>query len=168
MSNELLIRKAVSADLASLTDIYNEEVLHSTATLDIRPQSYEERRIWFDAHDGDRHPVFVAAVGGVPAGYVSLSAFRPKEGFDATVELSVYVAKDHRGNGIAKALMAHVLAYARSHGGIRTVISVITKGNDASVRLHERFGFSYCGCLPGVGFKFGKPVDSCFYVLPVD
>ncbi len=42
---------------------------------------------------------------------------------------------------------------------VHTVISVITGGNEASLKLHEAFGFEYCGVLREVGEKFGRRLD---------
>lgn len=53
-------------------------------------------------------------------------------------------------------LMAEILEIAKQRSDIHTVISVITDGNDASVALHEDFGFEYCGTMKEVGKKFGK------------
>ena len=45
--------------------------------------------------------------------------------------------------------------------GRRQIIAVIgDSANLASIRLHEKFGFTSVGMLPAVGFKFGRWVDS--------
>ncbi|SIG96725.1 phosphinothricin acetyltransferase [Mycobacteroides abscessus subsp. abscessus] len=44
-----------------------------------------------------------------------------------------------------------------------TIISGLTAGNEASVRLHERLGFHYIGIFKEVGFKFGEWQDVLFY-----
>ena len=90
--------------------------------------------------------------------------------FDAylqTVELSVYVAPESRGRGIASALMEAVLRLAREDADTHTVVSVIAGGNAASVRLHEKFGFTYSGTLHEVGLKFGRYLDIVNYELRV-
>ena len=40
-------------------------------------------------------------------------------------------------------------------------------GNAASVRLHEKFGFTYSGTLHEVGLKFGRYLDIVNYELHV-
>lgn len=94
--------------------------------------------------------------GGTVAGYASLSEYREKEAYAATVELSIYVAVEFRGRGIARTLMEAILAEARRRDDIHTIISVITEGNDVSVHLHEEFGFEHCGTMREVGEKFGR------------
>ena len=74
----------------------------------------------------------------------------------STVELSIYIDKQYRGKGIADALMQHIIQYAKQTAGIHCIISVITTGNDISVHLHKKYGFTYAGTLHEVGNKFGE------------
>ena len=53
---ELTIRPAALRDLEALTAIYNYEVEHGVATLDLTPRTLAERRVWLDAHNVDNHP----------------------------------------------------------------------------------------------------------------
>ncbi|MBO5671505.1 MAG: GNAT family N-acetyltransferase, partial [Clostridia bacterium] len=54
---------------------------------------------------------------------------------------------------------------ARQRGELHTIVSVITSGNDASVALHKKFGFTYCGTIREVGSKFGRMLDIQNYQL---
>ncbi|MCI6719958.1 MAG: N-acetyltransferase family protein [Clostridiales bacterium] len=164
---ELTIRPAALRDLEALTAIYNYEVEHGVATLDLTPRTLAERRVWLDAHNVDNHPLLVAEVDGVVVGYASLSSYRPKEAYRTTVELSVYIAPDRRGQGVAAALMTELLALARQDPDTHAVVSVITSGNEASRRLHEKFGFTFCGTVPDVAFKFGRSLGIDHYRLSV-
>lgn len=164
---ELTIRPAALRDLEALTAIYNYEVEHGVATLDLTPRTLAERRVWLDAHNVDNHPLLVAEADGVIVGYASLSSYRPKEAYRTTVELSVYIAPDRRGQGVAAALMTELLALARQDPDTRAVVSVITSGNEASRHLHEKFGFTFCGTVPDVAFKFGRSLGIDHYRLSV-
>lgn len=163
----LLVRRGRPEDLGALRDIYNYEVEHGVATLDLTPRSFEDRAAWFEAHQSDLHPLYVAEICGVLAGYATLSPYRAKEAYRPTVELSVYVGPDHRGRGVASVLMRALLAHARAYPDIHLVVSVITSGNAASVHLHEKFGFSYAGTLHQVGLKNNVYQDICMYELLV-
>lgn len=163
----MLIRKAVSGDLAGTLEIYNYEVENGTATLDLRPKSKEEWRLWMDAHNRDNHPLYVAEEDGVIAGYASLSTYREKEAFRSTVELSVYVHPMYRHRGVATALLSRIISAAEDDADTHMIVSVITAGNEVSERLHERFGFKYCGTLSEVGFKLGQYRDVHHYELRV-
>lgn len=161
------IRPAVIKDMPRLLDIYNYEVLNGTATFDLHPKTMDERMEWFHGHNVDNHPLIVAEADGKAVGYASLSPYRPKEAYAATVELSVYIDPEYRNRGIARRLVADILDMARQREDIHTVISVITDGNEASVKLHEEFGFTCCGKLREVGKKFGKLLGTVTYQLMV-
>lgn len=150
-----------------LLDIYNYEVEHGVATLDLQPKDMQQWEAWFAAHNVENHPLLVAETDGHVAGYASLSDYREKEAYKTTVELSVYIGPDDRQKGIATALMEAILAEARRDGRTHTVVSVITAGNEASVRLHRRFGFEFCGTIREVGMKFGRYLDIENYSLRV-
>lgn len=163
----MYIRKAEQRDLCRLLDIYNYEVAHGVATLDLAPKTLPEWQSWFDAHNVENHPLFVAEENGQVTGYASLSSYREKEAYRSTVELSIYIHPEHRRKGVAGALMAFILDAARADGSIHTVVSVITTGNEASCRLHEKFGFTFCGTIREVGMKFGRYLDIDNYSLRV-
>ena len=159
------IRVAEERDMPQLLAIYNYEVEHGTATFDLHKKTMAERSEWFYAHNHDNHPLIVAELEDKAVGYASLSPYRDKEAYAATVELSVYVDPEYRRRGIARRLMAEILAEARRRQDIHTVVSVITGGNAASVALHEDFGFEYCGTIKEVGKKFGRLLDIVNYQL---
>lgn len=163
----MIIRKAEVSDLQELMDIYNYEVLNGVATFDLEPKILEEREVWFDAHSSTKHPLIVAEIDGKVAGYASLSKYRDKAAYDSTVELSVYIGRESRGQGVATKLMEHILELARQEESIHTVVSVITAGNEVSRKLHRRFGFEYCGTVAEVGMKFGKYLGVEHYRLGV-
>lgn len=146
-----------------MMEIFNYEVRNSTASFAITEQSYEERLAWFWSHGGERHPLIAAEQDGRVAGYACLSDYRPYEAYKGTAELSVYVSRDFRRQGIGEALMRELLDMARSCGKLHTVISVITGNNEASIRLHEKMGFSYCGTMHRAGEKFGQLLDIVNY-----
>lgn len=162
----MIIRIGKREDVEKLLQIYNYEVINATATFDLNPRTLEERMEWFDEHQG-HHPLIVAEIEGEVAGYATLSPYRTKEAYKSTVELSVYVDLKFRGRRIGKTLMEEILRMAREDETLHTVISVITGGNAASIRLHEEFGFVHCGTMREVGEKFGKLLDIDNYQLMV-
>ena len=154
----MIIRNAEERDLPDILEIYNYEVLHGVATLDLNEKTLDDRKMWFLAHTGS-HRIIVAEIDGKAVGYASLSPYREKEAYKSTVELSIYVNVNYRRQGIAKALMRDILEIARNDKLLHTVVSVITSGNEASEKLHKDFGFTYCGTLREVGFKSGSYRD---------
>ena len=153
-----MIRAATDADLGAILAIYNDAVLNTTAIWNETPVDLENRRAWLAARSKAGFPVLVAEEEGRVAGYGSFGDFRPFEGYRVTVEHSVYVAADSRGKGFGAALLAALIDEARRLDK-RVMIGGIDAANAVSIALHTKFGFAEAGRLPGVGVKFGRPLD---------
>lgn len=159
------IREAVIEDLPAILEIYNDAILTTTATFDLEEETLEGRTAWF-LHHGDKYPLIVAVKDNHVVGYCCLSQFQEKPAYNPTSELSIYISAAHRGEGIGGKLMEDILFRAPKLG-FHAIISGITAGNEASIRLHEKFGFSLVGTLKEVGYKFGEWQDVCYYELIV-
>ena len=72
-----MIRRAVLQDIPALMDIYNEAILHTTATFDTEVKDMENRKAWFAEHNG-RYVIYVDVEDGKVAGYASLSRYRDR------------------------------------------------------------------------------------------
>jgi phosphinothricin acetyltransferase len=153
----IMIRPATENDVPAITEIYNEAVLNTTATFDTEVKSVEDRLKWFHAHD-DSFPVFVATLHDRVVGWASLSRWSDRCAYDSTAETSLYVHADFRKQGIGKQLMDLLVKEGASIGK-HTLIARITHGNEQSIYLHERLGFTVIGTLREVGVKFGKYHD---------
>lgn len=162
-----MIRRAEIKDIPVLMEIYNDAILHTTATFDTETKDYENRLAWFHEHTG-RYVIYVYEEAGAVMGYASLSRYRDRKAFDPAVEISIYIHGEYRGRGIGRKLMEQTLNYAKECEEIGTVISLITGENEVSIHLHEKFGFSYCGQIRNAGVKFGKSLNLNAYQIIYD
>ncbi|MCA1030358.1 N-acetyltransferase family protein [Bacillus timonensis] len=154
-------RPATISDLDNMLAIYNEAILSTVATFDTVPRTQEEQLHWFKNH-GPSHPILVTEQNGIVVGWISLSKWSDRQAYNQTVELSMYIHKDFRGQGAGKELMQQILKVAkRAH--LHTIISRISDGNDASIHLHKQFGFNEIGTMKEVGKKFGRFIDVHIY-----
>ncbi|MFM7737349.1 MAG: N-acetyltransferase family protein [Alphaproteobacteria bacterium] len=152
----VLLRPGRIGDLERLTTIYNHWVRESAWTLDLDEVTLEERRAWFDRHGpSGRHRLIVAEVDGRVAGWSASTAYRPRRGFDATVETSVYLDPLCTGRGLGTRLYRALLEALRSED-VHRVVAAITLPNPASIALHERLGFARVGCFRECGRKHGR------------
>jgi L-amino acid N-acyltransferase len=151
-------RLAELRDAEAIRAIYNLEVLESTVTFDLVPRSLEEQTRWIEEHSGG-HPAIVAVDDDDTVfGFASLSPFKARAAYAPTVEDSVYVHRDGRGQGIGELLLREILMLGTNHG-FHSVMARIVGGHDASIALHRKCGFQEIGSEREVGRKFSRWLD---------
>lgn len=160
----LTVRTALETDLPQILAIYNDIIRHTTAVYDYAPHTLEMRTSWYRSLRELRLPVLVAATGDRLVGFGSLSPFRKWGAYKYSVENSVYVAAESRGRGIGGMLLGPLIA-AAGELQMHTIVAGIDAGNDASLRLHQKFGFEQVAHFRQVGFKFGRWLDLKFLQL---
>jgi phosphinothricin acetyltransferase len=161
------LRPATPADIPAIAAIYRPAVLTGTASFELEPPSDAEMLRRFEAVTNAGYPYFVAEIDGRVAGYAYASAYRTRPGYRFTVENSVYVAEDAQGKGVGRALLAELIP-ACTAKGYRLMVAIIgDSANFASITLHRRAGFTFCGTIHSVGFKFGRWLDSVIMQLPL-
>jgi L-amino acid N-acyltransferase YncA len=158
------VRDARPADAVAMREIYNDAVAHTTAVFDDVPRTLEAQQAWLTSKGDQGWPVLVAESGGRVVGYATFGAFRAWPAYRHTVENSIYVAPDRRGQGVGKGLLGPLLERARQRR-VHAVIAAITADNEASLRLHARFGYREVGRFPEVGHKFERWLDVVFMEL---
>lgn len=166
MNNQtpISIRPATTADVPGILDIYNDAILHTTAVYNYLPHTPDMRMNWFLEKKDQGFPVLVADIEGVVAGYSCLGHFRAFAAYKYTAESSVYVHADHRGKGIARALMQPLIEAAQALD-LHAIVAGIDADNTASIKLHEQFGFVEVARFKQVGYKFDKWLDLLFLQL---
>ena len=160
----IAIRDARETDLDGMLAIYNDAVLTTTAVYDYQPRSTEQQAAWFQAKREQNLPVLVADDGGAVAGFASYGPFRPWPAYLHSVENSLYVAPDRRGQGIGSLLLPALIARA-SERKLHTMIAGIDATNEASLRLHAKFAFARVAQFREVGWKFERWLDLTFLQL---
>jgi len=157
------VRYAEERDLARLTEIYNHYVLTTAITFDLEPFAVDERRAWLAKFSRrGPHRLFVAERDGVVLGYAGTTGFRDRRAYDTTVEVTVYCAPEATGRGIGT-LLYRALFEALAGEDLHLAIAGTTLPNDASIALHERFGFTLVGVMHSVGWKFDRYWDVAWY-----
>ena len=154
------IRPAREADLAAITAIYAAEVRERTATFELPPPDLAEMTRRFRALIDGGFPYLAANLDGDVVGYAYAGPYRPRPAYRFTVENSVYLAPEIHRRGIGLQLLTRLIADCEARG-YRQMIAVIgDSANAGSIGLHRRAGFAMIGTHPGVGFKFGRWLDT--------
>ncbi|MEU1853443.1 N-acetyltransferase family protein [Streptomyces sp. NPDC019990] len=166
---EVQVRPGVEADLNSLTALYNHYVRETAITFDTEIFTPRERRPWLLSHPEDGpYRLMVAVTPGTQEilGYATSSPFRAKAAYATSVETTVYVAPGAGRRGVGTHLY-NALFEALSGEDLHRAYAGIALPNEASTRLHERFGFQYVGTYREVGRKFGRYWDVAWYEKPL-
>jgi phosphinothricin acetyltransferase len=162
---EVQVRPGAEEDLEALTGIYNHYVRETAITFDTAEFTAEERRPWLLSHPEDGpHRLMVATDGDTQEilGYATSSPYRPKPAYETSVEVTVYVAP-HAGRRGIGTLLYKALFAALAGEDLHRAYAGIALPNEASTRLHERFGFRHLGTHREVGRKFGRYWDVAWY-----
>lgn len=154
---QFTIRPAALTDAHDFAAIYRPIVESTTISFEEEAPDAPEfsRRI---SAVTTLYPWLVAQDARDVFGFAYASRHRERSAYRYSVDVSVYVAQDARGHGIATALYEALFACLHELGFHRAFAGVALP-NDASVRLHERFGFEPVGIYKEVGFKFGRWID---------
>ncbi|MEP6545910.1 MAG: N-acetyltransferase family protein [Gammaproteobacteria bacterium] len=157
----IAIDNASPQDLPQILAIYNEVIRNSTAVYSEEELTAARGEAWFDAKAGNGFPLIVARdVAGI-AGFGTFGEFRAWPCYWQTVEHSVHVRVDRRGQGVGRALVVELLARAVA-GAKHVMIAGIDADNAVSIGLHRSLGFNAVGHFHEVGFKFGRWLDLVF------
>jgi L-amino acid N-acyltransferase len=161
------VRDATADDLPAILAIYNDVIATTTAVYRDEPADLEDRRIWWQGRVTQGYPVLVADEDGAVQGFASFGDFRAWPGYRFTVEHTVHVRSECRGQGVGAALMTVLLARGRALGK-HVMMAGVDAENAGSIRFHERLGFEQVGHLREVGFKFGRRLDLVFLQRMLD
>ncbi len=153
------IRDATDSDVPDIQAIYAHHVLHGTGTFEEEPPSVEEIALRFH-HVIDCGCVWLVAADATGVlGFGYYAPFRDRSAYRFTVEDSIYVREDVRGQGVGKALVSRLIALATA-AGLRQMIAVIGDSeNVGSIGVHASLGFQMIGTMRSTGIKFGRWLD---------
>jgi len=158
----MIIRDASQSDLPGILAIYNEVITNSTAVYALEPVSLENRAQWMAARQAQGFPVLAAVEDSHVLGFASYGEWRGAwAGYRYTVEHSVHVSASHRGSSIGRQLIEHLIGRAEQ-AGLHVMIGGIDAENAASIKFHERLGFTPVAHFRQVGHKFGRWLDLVF------
>jgi phosphinothricin acetyltransferase len=161
LNADVTIRTARAEDAADIQAIYAPFVQETSVSFETVPPSVETMAARISSNLA-RHGYFVAqSVAGI-LGFAYASPYRPRPAYDRTAEVSVYLAPQAQGRGLAQALYRALFAHLAARG-FHTAVAIVTLPNPQSAQLHERCGFAHVGSLQDVGCKFGQWHGTAIY-----
>ena len=148
------IRPATVEDAAAIQRINAPIVVETAISFEDVPPTVEQMAARI-ASTLKTHPYLVAVSGGEVCGYVYASRHAERAAYRYSVDTTVYIAPEARGNGVGRALYRVLLADLAGRG-FHAAFAGIALPNPGSIRLHEQVGFVPLGVYREVGFKFDR------------
>lgn len=148
------IRLVTKEDTSEILDIYSPYILNTTISFETKVPTIDQ----FQKRIEDclkAYPWIVCVVDERIAGYAYASKHREREAYQWTCECSVYIHNSFKGREIAKELYQLLFQILKLQQ-FRNVYAGITLPNDASIKLHEKCGFTKFAHYENIGFKFGN------------
>lgn len=154
----MTVREARREDAAQLLEIYRPYVEHTTVSFEyVTPTATEfADRI---THTLARYPYLVAVNDAQEIlGYAYASAFKAREAYDWSVELSIYVKENTHRQGVGRQLYEALekLLYRQN---VCNLCACIAYPNPDSERFHAGMGYKTVAHFHKSGFKNGEWVD---------
>ena len=136
---EIHIEAMQPAHWPAVSEIYREGIETGQATFETAVPTWE---VWDMNHRPDCR--LIALIDHKIAGWAALSPISRRQVYNGVAEISIYIASAARGQGIGKQLMLTLVTFSEE-AGIWTLQSTIFPENEASVALHQAFGFRVVG-----------------------
>ena len=159
-----MIRPATLDDAPAIARIYNHYVLNTTVTFEEVSVSDADMAGRVDSVQSANLPWLVIEEAGEVLGCAYAGKWNARSAYKRTVESTIYLANAATGRGLGSRLYTALFDVLRAQG-MHVVLGVIALPNDASIALHERFGFKMVGRFSEVGFKFDRWVDVGYWQL---
>ncbi|MGO4373656.1 GNAT family N-acetyltransferase [Paenibacillus sp. 2TAB19] len=149
---------AQPGDLPRIVEIYNSTVASRMVTADLEEATVQSKQKWFEEHSPESRPMWVLLIDGQLAAWFSFQSFYGRPAYQATAEISIYIAEEYRSMGIGSILLAKAIEES-PRLGIRTLLGFVFGHNEPSLSLLRKFGFAEWGLLPKVAELDGVERD---------
>jgi phosphinothricin acetyltransferase len=144
-------------DFKIIKEIYNYYIINSTATFHTARISIPQlKKSILINHP--KYRSFLIRFMGEPCGFCYISRYKPRQAYDRTAEITIYLKPGFTGKGIGRQAIEKMEA-AAAKNGIHVFIGVITAENEQSIRLFEKCGYEKCAHYKKVGEKFNRILD---------
>ncbi len=142
-----MIREATIKDWNRIKEIYIEGINTDNATFET-PDNITTYENWIKSKVPDS--VFVSVDENEINGWAALSKVSDRCVYGGVAEVSVYVSSQAQGKGIGSKLMQQLIDFSEGKN-MWTMQAGIFPENEASIHLHEKFGFRIVGTREKIG-----------------
>ena len=158
---DVRIRPATAADIPHIARIYAPAVTQGSSSFELEAPDETEMARRMHAVLAGGYPYLAAEAGGRFAGYAYASVYRTRPAYAFSVEDSIYIDPGMQRRGVGRTLLDALIGECAQRGFQQMLAVIGDSPNQApSIGLHEACGSRIVGRLPGIGYKFGRWVDT--------
>ncbi len=161
-----MIRDITLGDAKQIADIYNYYIRNTFITFEEDALTEENMKVRIRTHTKNL-PWIVCEDNNEILGYAYAAEWKTRSAYRFSVESTVYLKQDQQGRGLGTLLYQELLNRIKK-SNIHIVLGGIALPNEASVALHEKFGFKKVAHLAEVGYKFEKWIDVGYWELQIN
>jgi L-amino acid N-acyltransferase YncA len=147
MKDKIEIVPATVEDFPAIKEIYLAGIATGNATF-TTDESVPNGEKWFLGKVPNS--VYLVVDGESVLGWCALSPYKDTCAYSGVAEVSVYVSPEAQGRGVGSLLMHHLVIHAEANN-IWTLQAGIFPENEASLRLHYKYGFRKVGVREKIG-----------------
>ena len=158
----MLIKLATVEDAEAILAIYAPYVRNTAITFEYDVPDIGEFRTRIES-TLKNYPYLVAVEDGRIVGYAYAGAFRKRAAYQHSAEMSIYLDEQHRQHGIGRLLYQELEKRLLEQNVFSVYAGVTTSDRendafvtDASIRFHEKTGYTKIGEYHLCGYKFGQ------------
>ncbi len=152
---------ALEADQEAVVEIMNQAIAEERNAF-LEPLTGELARDWYQRLQHSRLLV-VAKENGRIVAWGTLTDYRQGRGaLSTTAEITFYVHRDHRGQGLGRKLTQYLEHQAQA-SGVKHLIAILLDDNEASKGLLSSLGYSQWANFRGIA-EFGETVRGHLYM----
>lgn len=158
------LRPFRKGDEAAITRHANNHSIYRMTIALPYPYSRKDAREWIAQNQAEQHRKrpgmvsFAIDVDGEAVGCVGMSDLRVHK-----AEIGYWLSEDYWGRGIATQALRLTTRYGLNDLGLRRIHASVFTFNRASVRVLEKAGYAYEGCLRKNEIKDGRLLDTLIY-----
>ena len=150
------VRRAVAGDVEAITDIYNQGIEDRIATLEVNQKSAKEIGEWFSRDP--RYVILATERDGEVIGWTSLNPYSHRCAYAGVADLSVYVRRDQRGQGVGTKLLEEIEEQA-AENGFHKIVLFTFPFSELGQGLYRKRGYREVGVFREQGKLDGQYVD---------
>jgi phosphinothricin acetyltransferase len=159
----MIVRKVKLQDAVQIAEIYNFYIQSTHHTFETEPIDSVEikKRV---GETIENYPFFVCEESSEIFGYAYAAPYKSRSAYKSSAEVSVYVKNNLRQKGVGR-MLYEKLFEELLQTDVHAIIAGIALPNNASIKLHEKFGFEKIAHFREVGFKLDKWIDVGYWEL---